>query len=178
MTGLTGVWAGNPPRGRWRTLVGVCVVTCLLMQAQVGLSLAATLADAVPFSGSTLKGETLDFDPRKLERPALAVFWASWCRECRYEFHELKKLHAATLDRLDIYGVSVDKELTKAVDIARRAGLPYPSVFDPAARIAKLYEVRGTPTMVLIDRGGKVRHVGHRLDGRFHGILRQVLDGS
>jgi thioredoxin-related protein len=62
--------------------------------------------------------------------------------------------------------------------MSKRAGLPYLSVFDPDAKIAALYKVRATPTIVLIDRAGKVRHVGHRVDQEFRAVLREVLGSS
>jgi len=130
---------------------------------------------AAPFRGTTLSGEAFAFEPDRLRKPALAVFWASWCRECRYEFHELKKLSEETRGRLDLYGVNVDKDLDQAAAMQRRADLPYRSVSDPEARIAALYRVRATPTLVLIDRGGKIRHVGHRVNADFRATLREVL---
>lgn len=140
------------------------------------LAAAGPYPDAVPFRGTTLAGEAFSFEPDRLQKPALAVFWASWCKECRYEFHELKKLNAETQGRLDIYGVTVDTDIDEAAAISKRAGLPYISVFDPDARIAALYKVQATPTIVLIDRAGKVRHVGHRVDNAFHTALSEVLD--
>ena len=152
------------------------LVFCFCLWGPVSpFALADPYADAVPFKGTTLAGEAFSFEPGKLQRPALAVFWASWCTECRYEFHELKKLHRETRDRLDIYGVTVDKDIDKAIAISRRAGLPYVSVFDPNAKIAALYHVRATPTVVLIDRAGKVRHIGHRVDRDFHAVLQGIL---
>jgi peroxiredoxin len=138
-------------------------------------SAAGPYADAAPFHGTTLTGEEFSFEPDRLQKPALAVFWASWCIECRYEFHELKKLHNETRGRLEIVGVTVDKDIDKAKDISKRAGLPYVSVFDPNAAIAALYQVQATPTLVLIDRAGKIRHVGHRVNQDFRAVLREVL---
>lgn len=142
------------------------------------LAAAGPYPDAIPFRGITLTGDAFSFEPDRLQKPALAVFWASWCTECRYEFHELKKLNGETRGRLDIYGVTVDKDIDEAAGMSKRAGLPYLSVFDPDAKIAALYKVRATPTIVLIDRAGKVRHVGHRVDQEFRAVLREVLGSS
>jgi thiol-disulfide isomerase/thioredoxin len=139
------------------------------------LAAAGPYPDAVPFRGITLAGDAFSFEPDRLQKPALAVFWASWCTECRYEFHELKKLNDETLGRLDIVGVTVDKDVDEAAAMSKRAELPYLSVFDPDAKIAALYKVSATPTIVLIDRAGKVRHVGHRVDQAFRAELREVL---
>jgi peroxiredoxin len=147
---------------------------CLLVLASRATA-AGPYADAAPFRGTTLSGEAFSFEPDRLQRPVLAVFWASWCRECRYEFHELKRLSGETRGRLDLCGVTVDKDLGKAAAMQERAGLPYASVFDPDARIAALYRVQATPTLVLIDRAGKVRHVGHRVNADFRAVLRKVL---
>jgi len=155
---------------RRRTLLIGC---CLLGLA--GSAAAGPPAGAPPFRGTTLSGEAFSFEPDHLRKPALAVFWASWCKECRYEFHELKKLSEETHGRLDLYGVNVDQDLGRAAAMQERAGLPYPSVFDPGARIAALYRVRATPTLVLIDREGKIRHVGHRVNTDLRAALREVL---
>lgn len=142
------------------------------------LAAAGPYADAPPFRGTTLAGEAFSFEPDRLQKPALAVFWASWCIECRYEFHELKKLNKETRGRLEIVGVTVDKDIDKAKDISRRADLPYANVFDPNAAIAALYKVQATPTLVLIDRTGKIRHVGHRVNRDLRAVLREVLGSS
>lgn len=155
--------------------VGTRLRVCMLVVFLIGVSAVEAQQPAAPFTGVTLAGDSLVFEPQQIERPVLIVFWASWCRECRYEFHELKKLETATRGRLDILGVSVDRDIGKAVAMAQKAGLPYPSVFDPDASISALYAVRATPTIVLIDRQGRVRHSGHRLDQSLRGVLDELL---
>jgi peroxiredoxin len=57
--------------------------------------------------------------------------------------------------------------------VIRESGLTYPQVPDPGGSLAQAYGVRALPTVVLLDRGGVVRHVGHGLPER--ALLDRVL---
>ena len=134
------------------------------------------LETAPSFSASTLEGMDFAFNPVDNRKPTLVVFWASWCKECRYEIPELLHFYQSKKDQVNILGVTVDKNKEKALQLVLQAKMPYPNLLDSQAKVAKLFNVRGTPTLILIDQEGKIRHRGYRLNEKLLGVLSQILD--
>lgn len=59
----------------------------------------------------------------------------------------------------------------KDTDAGRKAfveanGLTYPMLLDAEMAVAQAYNVRGLPTVVLIDKAGRVRYQDHALPDR------------
>lgn len=92
-------------------------------------------------------------------RSVLLNFWATWCAPCRTE---LSTLQALQDDDLVILGIAV-RESWDAVDaVSRDLGLEIPLLLDEKGETTDLYQVRGLPTSLFVDREGMIlgRHVG------------------
>ena len=137
---------------------------------------AANFTKAPRFDANTLEGASYSFDVESLSKPHLLVFWASWCRECRYEFHELSSLHNSYSAKLEIVGISIDKTLENAVQAQQIAKLPYVNLHDPEATVAKQFQVKGTPTLVLIDHQGLIVERSYRLNQRLLEKIHQATE--
>lgn len=94
------------------------------------------------------------------------VFWQAWCAPCRAEAPALVAASRGYPD-LEIVGVvsgpdeAVDaEELERAI---RELGLPYRTVRDRALELTRVLEVRGTPTIVVLDPRGQVLFYGHEV---------------
>lgn len=90
-------------------------------------------------------------------------FWASWCAPCRAESPDLEKVYRATR-RLGVTFVGVDvrdgKDAARA--FRRDFGISYPSMFDPAGRVAMNFRdvpPSTIPATVILDRSGRVAAV-------------------
>ena len=109
----------------------------------------------------------------------LLVFWASWCRPCRLEIPELKRLYGTYhKDGLDIVSVSLDnrkEEWEKAVSEENMPWSQWSTLegFDSAS--AKAYAVHSIPYVVLIDRKGLISMVN--MHGKvLEDSIRNLLD--
>ncbi len=129
------------------------------------------------FTTRTLDGKTVS-PATMVGRVTLVDFWATWCGPCREELPHLKKAYAQFKDRgFEIVGISLDR--SKDGDPAAfqawcaENDVTWPQVFDGKhwdAEIARLFDVRGIPFALLLDRDGKVRFVDDDLRGE------QLLD--
>lgn len=102
-------------------------------------------------------------------------FWASWCGPCRLEAPDLQATWERYRDRgVQLLGVDYRDDEAAARAFVDEFGITYPSVFDPAGKLAFDYGLFGVPTTFIIDRGGNIRFqfTGY-LDGA---VLRRALD--
>jgi peroxiredoxin len=90
-------------------------------------------------------------------KPVLLVFSTTWCRYCRDEIPHIKKLHADYGRKdLEIINIFVQEPAGKVAAFAEKYDLPYRVVLDSDGQVAERYDVRGVPTIVLIDREGRI----------------------
>jgi peroxiredoxin len=102
-----------------------------------------------PLSLSSFKGKVVLID-----------FWASWCKPCRMENPNVKKVYAKYHDKgFEILGVSLDRDKNAWTAAIQQDGLPWQHVSDLAFwnnAAAQQYGVNSIPYTVLVDREGKV----------------------
>ncbi|GAA0816411.1 TlpA family protein disulfide reductase [Spirilliplanes yamanashiensis] len=112
-----------------------------------------------------LRGELLDGRMWKLSDVAGKVvvvnFWGSWCNPCRAEADDLEQTYQATKgQRVEFVGVNHndDRDAARAFERTRAT---YPSLFDPASKVALQFKVtpNTTPVTMVLDRAGRIAAV-------------------
>lgn len=101
-----------------------------------------------PYSLSQFKGEIVLID-----------FWATWCGPCRAVMAEhLQPLHEQYGDRLRLISIGSSSKDTaeKQKAFAEEMGYEWLKLFDEQLEAMRAYHVTGIPTLVLIDREGRV----------------------
>ena len=99
----------------------------------------------------------------------LVDFWATWCGPCREEIPNLRKLYAKYHDAgFEIISYSVDDELDDLRKFLRKNDMPWKVASRELSITAtkkngnayldliKYYGIDGYPTMILVDKDGKV----------------------
>lgn len=104
-------------------------------------------------------------------KPALVVFWASWCGPCRREAPLVAALASSYGDRLGVIGVNAGEDSSTARAAAEALGMTWPVLLDMDGRIAAAYEVEALPTLLVLDADGIVRYRGHDLPSDIHRLL-------
>lgn len=136
------------------------------------------IGDKLPeFTATTADGKEISLaDICKGKKLVLLDFWASWCRPCRAEIPNLKKIYEAYADKgFDILSVSIDKEEGPWLKAVENEGLQWTNVRDSDASIAGKYKVSAVPTMYLIDGNGCL--VGENLRGEaLAAKVAEILD--
>ncbi|MFZ1332450.1 MAG: TlpA disulfide reductase family protein [Flavobacteriales bacterium] len=111
--------------------------------------------DGGTFALSDLRGQYVLID-----------FWASWCRPCRYENPNVKRIYERFHKKgFEILGVSLDKDLEAWKKAIKDDGLPWKHVSDLGYwnnAAAQEYGANSIPYTVLVDKEGKILAKGMR----------------
>lgn len=116
--------------------------------------------EAPLFSAERLDGGALSLAAFR-GHVVLINFWAVACPPCRIEMPELESIHRRYAGRgLRVIGITeMDPSRDQALRFVAEAGVTYPIVLDPGARIADLYALEAHPTTFILDARGQVRYV-------------------
>ena len=90
----------------------------------------------------------------------LIDFWASWCRPCRMENPNVKRMYEKYHDQgFDIYGVRLDRNMNQWKGAIAQDGLTWYHVSDLkgwSSSAAALYKVSSIPKTFLLDKKGRI----------------------
>ena len=160
-------------------LRSVMIRVCLLLLPVAAASAMAqqTVPDWTLESGS---GESLNFISHSDGRPAVLLFWATWCPYCRALMPELDAVQAEfATDEVTFYALNIWEE-GDPVGYMHEQGYGFELLLD-ADPVAAQYGVKGTPGLLVVDAARRVVYV--RKSGTspaqvardVRAILRQVV---
>lgn len=93
----------------------------------------------------------------------LVDFWASWCRPCRMEIPNFKKLYETyNNDGFEIYSISVDDDANAWIKALTQEQMPWANVRDVTKQYSNAYNVSAIPFTILLDAEGKIVAKGLR----------------
>jgi thiol-disulfide isomerase/thioredoxin len=115
------------------------------------------------FTAQTLNGKQVSLEQFKGKKVVWLTFWATWCPYCKKEIPALKELQKKYGDKIEILAINIayNDSIEKAKAYKKKYNLPYDIIF--SNEITRLYEVRGTPTQVVIDVNGRVAYQGTKV---------------
>lgn len=141
------------------------------------LAAPAFAADRSPaWQGTGADGKVITFDPAHLQRPAVLLFWATWCSYCRELMPHIQKVYdEAGRERLDVYAIDIKDDGDPVAELRER-GQTFTLVKDGDA-IADLYHVTGTPSLLVVDVHGDIayRRIGGSSPEKIEGALRDQV---
>lgn len=138
------------------------------VETEMNDSVAAAMENRyTDISALTPAGETLALSDLVGKTDYVLVdFWATWCPPCRELLPVLGEIyHSVPEGRLEILGVSLDKDHDRWAQYIRSENLDWKHISDLKgwdSEPAAVYGVDAIPTTLLIDREGNI--VGRDLD--------------
>ena len=132
------------------------------------LQLEGVTSQGVPLAWNTYRGKVVVVD-----------FWATWCGPCQKELPNV----IATYEKhkaqgFEVLGVSLDKDLEALATFLEQKPLPWPTLAgEGTEELATKCGVRGIPTLMLVDRDGKVAAVAHRIE-QLQPQIEKLLSGE
>ena len=112
---------------------------------------------APDFVLTDLKGQPFRLSDRRGKNPVLIIFSATWCTFCVQEIPNFKSLQAAYAKQgLEIVNIDIQEPKERVARFAAKHELPYPTVLDLDGAVSGIYEVRGVPTTILVDKNGSI----------------------
>jgi len=91
--------------------------------------------------------------------------WATWCTACEQERPKLERLHAAYQGQgLRVIGLDVGEEPSVVAGYLAEHRVAYPVYLDPDFRMADALGDKRLPTLLVVDRAGRVTHRSASLD--------------
>jgi len=105
--------------------------------------------------------EVLSLDQKQIKIPLLKkqviIFWATWCAPCKIELDRMNKLiQENQLKAEDVLAISIQEDLKTVLDYTKNKNFKFEVALDESGQVAQLYDVVGTPTLILVDANGIV----------------------
>ena len=92
------------------------------------------------------------------DKPLLLYFWASWCKPCRVITPQVSTLAEEYKDRITVLGINVGgmDSLKVIKKYKNRHEINYPLLIDSDNETVEAYSVHAIPTVILLDKNGKI----------------------
>jgi peroxiredoxin len=164
-------------RWRWVRVTAALIAFAAGVSASVAQPTYALIGHEAPdFALHAVSGSNVRLSEHRGDVVVLS-FWSSRCSSCRAQLAALDKSLATYRSAgLQLYGINVDDDQTRAIESARGGQtVTFALLLDPQKAVSRRYEVDNLPMTLLIDRNGIVRYVLRDYSAKSEDLYLQQL---
>jgi peroxiredoxin len=143
--------------------------------AQTGIMTGQRAPD---FTLSDLNGNAFSLSELKGKKPALIIFWATWCPACLQSIPYFSNIHAQYSPRgLEVVSINIasNDPLPRVQRFQEANKLPYRILYDEKTDVSRTFAVFGIPTTLIIDRDGIIRYRGNLLPDDVNKLFDEII---
>jgi len=158
-----------------RLILPAIFIFLLLSSANAGTSLSAP-SPANPEAKNDIIIKDLNGRPVNVTgqkgRPAILMFWTTWCRFCRDAIKTMNKDYVGIeKEGITVLVINVGEYEYKVKRYFKDTVMNFRVLFDENSLVADHYGLEGVPTYVLLDKEGKVVFNGNRMPSNYKSLL-------
>lgn len=147
---------------RW-LIVSMLAVLAMLILGSPGCGSPSPIppqegAQAPDFTLSTLDGGTVELDELK-GQPVFLNFWAINCWACRLQMPYIQAAFEKKGQEMKFVTINIGDSSSTVRQYAEYEGLGFTMALDSSALTARAYNIRYTPTNLIIDKEGVIKHL-------------------
>jgi len=169
----------NPSKLRWAILVALVAAATVAIHYEVKVRMhmqtgsvhsigRVAVGDEAPdFTLTDLRGDSVNLSSMRGRKVVLLDFWATWCGPCRMAMPSLQGIHEdLAAGGIELVSVNQQEPTDSVRAFIDRKQYTFRTVLDKEGGVGDRYGVRALPTVVVVDKQGKVRRlaVGHSYD--------------
>lgn len=143
---------------------------------------------APDFIVTTVNGDIISSKELLNKKPIYIVFWATWCPSCLREIPNLKAINekygndiafiAINVDRTHFwYNLTTSESKKPVKTYLKKQGINYNVALDDDKALSDAFNVKGTPTQILIDKQGNIQHYFHQTPLNIKSIIETLING-
>ena len=129
---------------------------------------------APTFQAVTSENQVID--SKLLRNQALVLFfWATWCGACQHDYGDISEINLKYTNKVKVIGISGDRSQNEFAGTIAAKGINWLNIRDGnnyEGPINKLFLVNRYPTIILIDRNGRIISTRLRGDSLKNAIKR------
>lgn len=155
--------------------LAVCITACSMGAAEGPEQLIGK--QAPDFKLPLLAGGEVELSKLEGKNIVLLDFWATWCLPCRQVMPALVEVSQEYKAKGVRYlAVNLREDPDKISAYLKSAKLDIEVPLDKTGEVAELYQVKGIPTMAIVDKKGIVREVHVGASPNIKEELKKAID--
>jgi thiol-disulfide isomerase/thioredoxin len=105
---------------------------------------------------ATANGDSVRLSQEVKEQPVIVFFWATWCPYCKALMPHIQSMRLEYGEDIKILALTINDKKGDPVAFIEDAGYDF-TVLPDGDGVAELYEIHGTPGVILVDGDMKMR---------------------
>lgn len=132
---------------------------------QIAPDFTLPTADGKEITKASLKGNA-----------AVLVFWSYYCPSCEEEAPHINKLSEEFKEQgVEVIGINIGESEARIRGGIKDFGIKYTVAKDDGRKVTQEYGVIGTPTVIFLDKEGKVAYKGNELPKDYKERLGKIV---